>query len=423
MTSRDPKLHPCFNPKSASGHGRVHLPVAPRCNISCNYCSRVFDCPNESRPGVASAVLLPKQALKYLHQVLAREPRISVVGIAGPGDPFANGGRVMKTLELIRGTYPGLLFCLSSNGLNLPRHLDRLGELGVSHLTVTMNSVDPAVGARIHPWVREGKVVFKGKQGAELLIQRQLEAIQGLKAQGIAVKVNTILIPGVNTHHVVEVSRTVAGLGADMQNLIPLKPTADTPFASFPEMDREAVTALRRDCGHHINQMTHCRRCRADAVGLLAQDRTSALRPALKACSAEPAQDLADPRPYVAVATREGRLVNLHLGKASRLQIWTATDKGFEIVEERETPLALSGDNRWTLLADLLSDCRAVLAQAAGENPKQALKARGTAVALASGLIEDGLREIFGAGNLKRLKGRKDGIAGGCRLGSGTLCG
>ena len=90
--------HPCFNRKSHRQYGRVHLPVAPRCNIQCKFCNRLFDCANESRPGVTSALLSPAQAMVYLAEVLKQKPNIKVVGIAGPGDPFANAE---QTLELL----------------------------------------------------------------------------------------------------------------------------------------------------------------------------------------------------------------------------------------------------------------------------------------------------------------------------------
>ena len=75
--------HPCFNDESRHRFGRVHLPVAPKCNVQCNFCDRRFDCANESRPGVTSAVLAPGQALAYLDRVCGTSMRISVVGIAG----------------------------------------------------------------------------------------------------------------------------------------------------------------------------------------------------------------------------------------------------------------------------------------------------------------------------------------------------
>ena len=42
--------HPCFNDKKRHLVRCVHLPVAPKCNIQCNYCVRKFDCINESKP-------------------------------------------------------------------------------------------------------------------------------------------------------------------------------------------------------------------------------------------------------------------------------------------------------------------------------------------------------------------------------------
>ena len=119
---KDLSRHPCFNKESAGSCGRVHLPVAPKCNIQCNYCNRKYDCVNESRPGVTSGVLTPPQALAYMEKVLEAEPRITVAGIAGPGDPFANARDTLETMRLLKEHYPDLIFCLSSNGLGIAPH-------------------------------------------------------------------------------------------------------------------------------------------------------------------------------------------------------------------------------------------------------------------------------------------------------------
>ena len=86
----DSSKHPCFSREAHHQYGRIHPPVAPRCYIQCNFCNRKYDCLNESRPGVTSSVLRPKQALAYLTDMLEVRPEITVLGIAGPGDPFAN---------------------------------------------------------------------------------------------------------------------------------------------------------------------------------------------------------------------------------------------------------------------------------------------------------------------------------------------
>ena len=127
----DLSRHPCFDPKARHEFGRVHLPVAPKCNIQCNYCDRQYDCCNESRPGVTSTVLSPKQALEYYRQVRQRVPDLAVVGIAGPGDPFANAPETMETLTLIRHEDSDVLLCVATNGLMVGPHLDGLAELEV----------------------------------------------------------------------------------------------------------------------------------------------------------------------------------------------------------------------------------------------------------------------------------------------------
>ena len=75
--------HPCFNDKVRHTFGRVHLPVAPRCNIQCKFCNRKFDCINESRPGVTSGVLSPAQAMVYLDSVFEKKKNISEMLLTG----------------------------------------------------------------------------------------------------------------------------------------------------------------------------------------------------------------------------------------------------------------------------------------------------------------------------------------------------
>jgi len=65
--------HPCFSKEAHHKFGRIHLPVAPACNIQCRYCIREYDCANESRPGITSRVLKPHEALERVEAVLFEE--------------------------------------------------------------------------------------------------------------------------------------------------------------------------------------------------------------------------------------------------------------------------------------------------------------------------------------------------------------
>ena len=283
--SKDLSRHPCFNPDVKGTYGRVHLPVAPHCNIKCNYCNRKYDCVNESRPGVTSAVLTPGQAAAYVEEVLAREPRITVAGIAGPGDPFADPEETLETLRRIKERFPHILPCLSTNGLAIGSYVDEIAQIGVSHVTITVNAVDPRIGQKIYSWVRDGKVIHRGLKAAELLLERQLAAIEKLKSKGVTVKVNTIVVPSVNDHHVEEVARTMAQLGVDLLNCMPMYPNADTPFEHIEEPGKEMIEQIRAKAGRYLPQMLHCTRCRADAVGLLEEDRTEEFHGCLTRCA------------------------------------------------------------------------------------------------------------------------------------------
>ena len=385
--------HPCFDEEAKHTNARVHLPVAPRCNIQCNYCNRKYDCVNESRPGVTSSVLTPVQAAGYLKELNSRMDNLAVIGIAGPGDPFANPEETLDTMRRVKNEFPDKIFCLSTNGLELEPYIDEIAELGVSHVTLTINAVDPAVTAKIYKWVRYGKHVYRGEEGAAILLERQLACIPKLKARGIMVKINSIIIPGINDNHIEEVARVCAGLGADVINCIPLIPTAETPFAEIEKPDSKLIFKVRTKASEHLKLMSHCARCRADAAGLLGQDLSGTY--ALMKDYASRMELETEGRPYVAVATNEGLLVNQHLGEAMSLYIFEKSFKGFKFVEERKTPAQGTGDQRWVDMARLLKDCRALLVSGVGETPKSILKSCNVHVIEMTGLIDEGLEGVY----------------------------
>jgi len=385
--------HPCFDEDAKHMHARVHLPVAPKCNIQCNYCNRKYDCVNESRPGVTSSVLAPFQAVEYLKALSEKIDKLSVVGIAGPGDPFANPKETMETMRRIKQEFPEKIFCLSSNGLELYPYIDELAEVGVTHVTITINAIDPEITAKVYRWVRFDKHVYRGVEGARILLEQQLRCIPKLKEKGIVVKINTIIIPGVNDHHIAEVAKKCAELGADVMNCIPLIPTAETEFQDFDKPDSKMIFKVRLEAGEHMKMMNHCARCRADAAGLLGQDLTEAYT-LLQEISTHTEVDNSN-RPFVAVATNEGLLVNQHLGEASNLYLYRQTPNGFQFVEERKTPIPGLGDSRWLELARTLSDCRGILVSGVGENPKTILSSCGVRVVEMTGLIDEGLEGVF----------------------------
>lgn len=263
--------HPCFGGNHQK-NGRMHLAVAPRCNIKCGYCSRRHDCANESRPGVTSRLLTPVEAIEKVRTVMASEvmgPIIKVIGIAGPGDPLANE-ETFETFRLIDAEFPHLIKCMSTNGLLLPERIDELDALGLHSLTVTLNALDPAVGGRIYRYVEYHGRRYTGEEGAAILIANQLEGLRRAADFGMTIKVNTVFIPGVNEDQVPRIAAKVKALGAFVMNVMPVIPQAD--FAKIIPPTPEAIALVQAVNEKTIGQFKHCRQCRADAVGLIGED-------------------------------------------------------------------------------------------------------------------------------------------------------
>ena len=266
--------HPCFNAGAGGEWGRIHLPVAPDCNISCAYCNRKTDCLNESRPGVCSRVLEPEEAADLVDKAARQTPSLAVVGIAGPGDPLANPELTLRTFELVRRRNPNLLLCLSTNGLVLADYANELKALSVGHITITINAITPEVGRLVYRGVRLHDRSYSGLEAAEILLDRQEKALAAMEQCGLTVKVNTVVIPGVNDAQVEDIARLAARFKVGLMNCIGLIPLPETAMSGVEAPSAMQMEELRKQAGKHVFQMRHCMRCRSDAFGLLAHDST-----------------------------------------------------------------------------------------------------------------------------------------------------
>ena len=266
--------HPCYSEKACHAFGRCHLPVAPKCNIQCNYCVRDFDCVNESRPGVTSQVLSPTEAIELVRTVLKKFSYVKVIGIAGPGEPLANE-ETFETLRLLKEEFPGPIKCLSTNGLLLPEKIDLLEKYDVGNLTVTLNAIDPAIGEKIYSWVEWKGEKLHGREAAEMLLKNQIEGIKKAVEKNMLVKINTVYIPTVNDHHIPDIAKWAGEVGVYTFNVIPLIP--QYKFAGITPPTPTEKREMQDRCAQFVRQMRHCQRCRADAIGLLGQDVQSCI--------------------------------------------------------------------------------------------------------------------------------------------------
>ena len=423
--------HPCYSEQAHHYFARMHVAVAPACNIQCHYCNRKYDCSNESRPGVVSEVLTPKQAVKKVMAVAANIPQMTVLGIAGPGDPLANLERTFATFRELSEKAPDIKLCVSTNGLNLPEAVDELCRHNIDHVTITINCVDPDVGAKIYPWIFWKNRRILGREGAAILIAQQQKGLEMLTARGILVKVNSVMIPGINDAHLVEVSKVVKSRGAFLHNVMPLiaEPEHGTFYGLMgqPGPTHEELQKLQDACAGDMNMMRHCRQCRADAVGMLGEDRGQEFTldkieameidyPAAMVKRAEVqariAEELAikdqaraaknewsksvvgihdarkearNSRPVLmAVATKSGGIINEHFGHAGEFLIYEAVQGDVRFIGHRKTtPYCEGGDTCGDGESALdrtlreLAGCEVVLCSKIGYEPWGPLEAAG----------------------------------------------
>jgi len=260
--------HPCFSDEAHARVGRIHLPVAPRCDIRCAFCERNFCAALEIRhPGWTAKLLSVTEAVDLIRSVMRSRQAANpfVVGVAGPGDPLSND-ETFEAIGQIHNEYPHLLKCVSTNGLLLEDKLQCIIDVGIRAMTVTVNAANSQIGKGIYLWVSYRGTVYRGEEAASLLLEKQFNGIRKAANAGLKVKVNTVLIPGVNDSNMPELAMRIKEAGGIMMNIMPLIPSGrmrDLPSPSCDELRK-----ARLECENIIPQFHLCQQCRADIIYL-----------------------------------------------------------------------------------------------------------------------------------------------------------
>jgi nitrogen fixation protein NifB len=256
--------HPCYTETAADRHGRIHVPVAPRCNLGCAFCQRSVGAHSAAvgGPGAAARILSPEEAFRRADDVAARG-WLRVAGVAGPGEPLANE-ETFETLRLLHASHPELLLCLSTNGLELEQRLPDLLAAGLSALTITINTTSVETASRLYRWARLDGRRLLGKTAAREILRRQWRGLAAAARAGLLIKVNSVFIPEINADGLSAVARRAAALGAHRQNIMPLIPRARLRDARPPTSAE--VVALQGTCSRWLQQFRGCTQCRADAI-------------------------------------------------------------------------------------------------------------------------------------------------------------
>ena len=263
--------HPCYSETRDNLWVRIHLPVARICNVKCIFCDHsVGSSCHTSKPGYSATLMDSNEAIVRTFSEIEKNPRLKIVAISGPGEPLANN-QTFTTLEGIRNQNEELKFCLSTNGVLLEDTALKLKELGVGSISVSMSAILPETAAQVYEWARIDGEILQGQKMGESVILKQLAGIERAVALGITVKVNSILIPNINTKDIEYLSKQIADSGVSLQNIVPLIQCGTSPKLRPPTM--EELYMARQIASKNIAQFTHCKQCRSDVVGVPGSDR------------------------------------------------------------------------------------------------------------------------------------------------------
>jgi cyclic pyranopterin phosphate synthase len=181
------------------GYGRqvtyLRISVTDRCDFRCLYCMA------EDMTFVAKAEVL---SLEELDRVASAFVGLGVrkLRLTG-GEPLVRKNVMSLIRSLSRHLASGDLdeLTLTTNGSQLARFADELYDCGIRRINVSLDTLDAAKHATITRWGR---------------IEQVMDGLSAAKAAGLAVKINTVALKGVNEH---EIGNMVAWCGNEGYDL------------------------------------------------------------------------------------------------------------------------------------------------------------------------------------------------------------
>lgn len=160
----------------------LRVSLTDRCNLRCTYCM-----PEGGIDPMPSGDVLTDAEVVRLVGIAVTRLGVSAVRFTG-GEPLLRAGLadIVAGAAGLRG--PGGAradLALTTNAIGLAERAATLAAAGLHRVNVSLDSLDPEVYAEVT---------------RRPLLQRALDGIHAARDAGLAVKVNAVLVPGVNEH-------------------------------------------------------------------------------------------------------------------------------------------------------------------------------------------------------------------------------
>ena len=335
--------------------------------------------------------MLP-EAMELLDWIMKeRGEHITMVAIAGPGDPLATPDITLHAIRLIRQNYPSMQIGLKTLGIGSAALAAELAQAGLTYVEMQVDGVKAAVLEKIYAWIRPGHKTLRISDAVNLFIKEQRNGVAALKFHNLNVTIITTLYPSLNVDHVSKISAEMMEFGADGIHLIPYTPEPGAEV-DLECPGKELVAAATAKAATSLPIVEPW------LTGARGENASSEISARLSLPQPSTA------RPNVAVVSSNGIEVDLHLGQAIQLLIYGPREDGLAcLLEARDAREPGSGPERWRNLAALLPDCFAILTASAGETPRKALAESGIKVLITQDNIEGTVDVLYGGGK----KGKK----------------
>ncbi|MBI5287897.1 MAG: GTP 3',8-cyclase MoaA [Chloroflexi bacterium] len=170
----------------------LRVSVTDRCNFRCQYCMPAGS--DACAPYLGRNDILAFEEIARLVRTFARLG-VEKVRLTG-GEPLLRNG--LPDLITMLSDGPALDIALTTNGSLLALLAEKLKRAGLQRVTVSLDSLDERT--------------FQAMNGASFPVGRVLEGIAAAAEAGLApIKINTVVIRGVNDGSVVELARWFKG--------------------------------------------------------------------------------------------------------------------------------------------------------------------------------------------------------------------